>query len=233
MKIFARISFIYAVSAFLILMTFFIAFVSFGRALVGARKVTSRIILFFLGIRVKIVGKADPNAKMFVINHQSLVDIMVTEMVTPNVDFAWVAKKELFKMPFFGLSLRKTDMISLDREDRRGIVSLLKESKKRVDSGRVISIFPEGTRSKNKKIIRFKKGAKIVADKYALKVQPLVLVNCGNLFDTGRYEHRVGEVKAIFLDPIDATSEEEWLNSLRTKMQEIYNDELKHNSSYR
>jgi len=233
MKIFARISFIYAVSAFLILMTFFIAFVSFGRALVGARKVTSHIILFFLGIRVKVVGKADPSAKMFVINHQSLVDIMVTEMVTPNVDFAWVAKKELFKMPFFGLSLRKTDMISLDREDRRGIVSLLKESKKRVDSGRVISIFPEGTRSKNKKIIPFKKGAKIIADKYALKVQPLVLVNCGNLFDTGRYEHRVGEVKAIFLDPIEATSEEEWLKSLRTKMQEIYNDELKHNSSYR
>ena len=233
MKIFARISFIYAVSAFLILMTFFIAFVSFGRALVGARKVTSRIILFFLGIRVKIVGKADPSAKMFVINHQSLVDIMVTEMLTPNVDIAWVAKKELFEMPFFGLSLRKTDMISLDREDRRGIVSLLKESKKRVDSGRVISIFPEGTRSKNKKIIPFKKGAKIIADKYALKVQPLVLVNCGNLFDTGRYEHRVGEVKAIFLDPIEATSEEEWLKSLRTKMQEIYNDELKHNSSYR
>ena len=233
MKIFARISFIYAVSAFLMLMTFFIAFVSFGKALVGARKVTSRIILFFLGIKVKVVGQADPDAKMFVINHQSLVDIMVTEMVAPNVDFAWVAKKELFKMPFFGLSLRKTNMISLDREDRRGIVSLLKESKKRVDNGRVISIFPEGTRSKKKKILPFKQGAKLVADKYALRVQPLLLVNCGNLFDTGKYEHRVGEVKAIFLEPIDALSEDDWLKNLRTKMQEIYNDELKHNSSYR
>jgi len=233
MKIFARISFIYAVSAFLMLMTFFIAFVSFGKALVGARKVTSRIILFFLGIRVKVVGKADPNAKMFVINHQSLVDIMVTEMVVPNVDFAWVAKKELFEMPFFGLSLRKTNMVSLDREDRRGIVSLLKESKRRVDGGRVISIFPEGTRSKKKKILPFKQGAKLVADKYALRVQPLLLVNCGNLFDTGKYEHRVGEVKAIFLEPIDALSEDDWLKNLRTKMQEIYNDELKHNSSYR
>jgi len=234
MKIFARISFVYALIAFLILMTFFISFVVFNKALSAARKVTSRIILFFLGIRVKVEGEADPDARMFIINHQSLIDIMVTEMVTPKANVAWVAKKELFEMPFFGLSLRKTDMISLDREDRRGIVSLLKDSKKKVDDGRTIAIFPEGTRSKKRKILPFKQGAKMIADKYKLKVQPLLLINCGNSFDTSRYEHRVGEVKAVFLEPIEASSEnEDWLKDLRIKMQEKYNDELKHNSSYR
>jgi len=233
MKIFARISFLYAITVFLTLMTFFIAFVSFGYYLSAARKVTSKVILFFLGIRVQVEGRPDPNAKLFIINHQSLIDIMITEMIAPKADLAWVAKKELFELPFFGLSLRKTNMIRLDREDRRGIVSLIKDAKGRIDEGRSIAIFPEGTRSKKRRMLPFKKGAKIIADKYTLKVQPLILVNCGNLLDTGKYEHRFGTVKAIYLDSFEAKEDKEWLKELRETMQKRYDDELKHNPSYR
>jgi len=55
--------------------------------------------------RVRTKGTLDPDAQMFLVNHQSDIDIGIIETITPK-NIAWVAKRELFTIPFFGLVLR-------------------------------------------------------------------------------------------------------------------------------
>jgi 1-acyl-sn-glycerol-3-phosphate acyltransferase len=104
---------------------------------------------------------------------------------------------------------------------------LVKESKKRIDQGRCVVMFPEGTRSNGKEMRTFKPGAKMVADKYRLRVQPVVLINTARYFDLKNRSAQTGAVTVVYLDSFIASKENpDWLTDLRTTMQEVYNDYL-------
>lgn len=181
-------------------------------------------LLVFIPVRVK--GTPDPDAQMFLINHQSDIDIGVMETITDK-DLAWVAKKELFDVPFFGLVVRLPKDIALERESKTSLVKLIKECKDRLDHGRVITIFPEGTRTETGKMKPFKAGAKMVADKFSLKVQPVVLIATAQHFSNKRKIFRSGTITAIYLDPFTADKNNpEWLKETQIKMQQVYDTEL-------
>lgn len=233
MKIFARIRAIYA----LLIMALVLAVCILLCYLVKQknshlRNKSARLILALWGAKIKQVGKPNLDAMMVIANHQSLTDILVIESIYPK-DLCWVAKKELFDMPFFGHILKAPEMISIDREDKKGLIKLLQEAKDRLDKGRVLAIFPEGTRSSKDKLLPFKPGAKVIADKYSLVVQPIVLVGCRKIFDSKNLTHNFGTIKVIYLDPIVAKSEENWLEELREKMQKELDHELANNSGHR
>lgn len=188
-------------------------------------------LLVFSPVRVK--GTPDPDAQMFLMNHQSDLDIGIMETITAK-DLAWVAKKELFDVPFFGLVVRLPKDIALERESKSALVKLLKECKDRLDHGRVITIFPEGTRTETGKMKPFKPGAKIVADKYSLKVQPVVLIATAWHFSNKRKDFRPGTVTAVYLDAFMADKNDpDWLSNLHTTMQRVYDDELANHPRYR
>jgi 1-acyl-sn-glycerol-3-phosphate acyltransferase len=188
-------------------------------------------LLIFSPARVK--GTPDPEAQMFLINHQSDLDIGIMETISSR-DLAWVAKKELFNIPFFGLVVKLPKDIALERESKTALVKLIKACKDRLDHGRVITIFPEGTRTETGKMKPFKPGAKIVADKYALKVQPVVFIATAWHFSNKRKNFRPGTVTAIYLDSFIADKEDPlWLENLQIKMQKVYDDELENHPSYR
>jgi 1-acyl-sn-glycerol-3-phosphate acyltransferase len=181
-------------------------------------------LLVFIPVRVK--GTPDPDAQMFLINHQSDIDIGVMETITDK-DLAWVAKKELFDVPFFGLVVRLPKDIALERESKTSLVKLIKECKDRIDHGRVITIFPEGTRTETGKMKPFKAGAKMVADKFNLKVQPVVLIATAQHFSNKRKIFRSGTITAIYLDSFTADKNNpEWLNEAQMKMQHVYDTEI-------
>lgn len=188
-------------------------------------------LLVFLPVRVK--GTPDPDAQMFLLNHQSDIDIGIMETITSK-DLAWVAKKELFDVPFFGLVLKLPKDIALERESKTALVKLIKECKNRIDLGRVITIFPEGTRTETGRMKPFKPGAKLVADKFALKVQPVVLIATAWHFSNKRKDFRPGSVTAVYLEPFTADKNDpEWLNNLHATMQKVYDDELANLPRYR
>lgn len=188
-------------------------------------------LLVFIPVRVK--GTPDPDAQMFLLNHQSDIDIGIMETITDK-DLAWVAKKELFEVPFFGLVVRLPKDIALERESKTALVKLIKECKDRLDRGRVITIFPEGTRTETGKMKPFKAGAKMVADKYALKVQPVVLIATAWHFSNKRKVFHPGSVTAIYLDAFIADKENpQWLNETHDRMQKVYDDELANHPRYR
>jgi len=187
-----------------------------------AQKFTSWFIRLTLFMPVTVVGKEDPEAQMFLLNHQSDIDIGLMETITKR-DLAWVAKKELFDVPFYGLLVRLPKDIAVERESKSSLIKLIADCKDRLSYGRVITMFPEGTRSKSGKMRTFKPGAKMVADKFKLRVQPVVLIETSKHYDIKRYYHRPGRLTAIYLDSFDADrSDKEWLKRLQVEMQKTY-----------
>ena len=139
--------------------------------------------MYVLGIKLETQGNLDESCDMILLNHQSLLDIIVMEYIHSR-DLAWVAKKEITDLFFFGHIIKAPRMISVDRENKAGIIHLLKEAKDRLDKGRPIAMFPEGTRSNGKSMLSFRPGAKMLANRFNLRVQPIVLFNTRNIVDS-------------------------------------------------
>ena len=190
------------------------------------RKKWSRMQAYLTGYDLEVVGKPDPDAQMVLLNHQSLLDIIVMDASYPK-NLAWVAKKEIADMPFFGQILTLPKMIIVDREDKKSLIKLLKDAKERLEEGRVIAMFPEGTRGDGKKLLPFKMGARFLANKLNLKVQPAVVINTRQILDSLDFTARSGKVKIIYLDPIDPSQDKEWYSKLHEKMQKILDEETK------
>ncbi len=187
-------------------------------------KVWMTFQMYVLGIKLQTEGKLDESCDMLLINHQSLLDIIVMEYIHSR-DLAWVAKKEITDLFFFGHIIKAPKMISIDRENKAGIIHLLKEAKDRLDKGRPIAMFPEGTRSDGKSMSSFKPGAKMVANKYNLRVQPVVLFNTRNIVDSKKLLATPGVVKVVYLEPIQADKNTAWFEETEKKMNEAFNKE--------
>ena len=190
------------------------------------RQKWSRLQSYLTGYRLEIVGEPDPDAELVLLNHQSLLDIIVMDASYPK-DLCWVAKKEIADMPFFGQILTLPKMIILDREDKKSLVKLLAESKERIAQGRVIAIFPEGTRDDGKKLLPFKMGARFLASKLDLKVQPVVIINSRQILDSLNFTAKSGTVKIIYLPTIDPKADKNWYTKLHEDMQKILDRETK------
>jgi len=190
------------------------------------RKVWMRIQVKLLGITLEEEGKIDTSCDMVIMNHQSLLDIVVMEYIHDR-NLAWVAKKEIADLFFFGHIIKAPKMISINREDRSGIVTLIKEVKDRLSNGRPIAMFPEGTRGDGTKLKKFKSGAKIVADRYKLRVQPVVMLNTRKILDSKTLHATPGVVKVIYLEPVQADKSTNWLHETEEKMRTILENELK------
>lgn len=196
------------------------------------RKVWANMQTYIMGFNIKEKGKADKDAKLILVNHQSVVDIIALEAVYPK-DQCWVAKKELQKIPLFGHIITAPGMIAIDRKDKRSIIKIIKLTKQRVSEGRVVSMFPEGTRGDGKNLLEFQSGAKILAEKLDLKVQPVVMVNTKHIFDSQKITAHSGDISIIYLDSIDPKENENWFEEMKVNMQKRLNDELANYTSHR
>lgn len=183
------------------------------------------IQMYLLGIKLEVEGTLDESCDLVIMNHQSLLDIIVIEHLHSK-DLAWVAKKEISDIFFFGHIIKAPRMISIDRENKAGIIHMLKEAKDRLSKGRPISMFPEGTRSSGKEMLKFKSGAAMVANKLNLKVQPLVIINTKDILDSQKLTATPGVVKVIYLDPVQADKKTDWFAQTEKKMNDIFNEEM-------
>ncbi|WP_292656230.1 1-acyl-sn-glycerol-3-phosphate acyltransferase [Nitratifractor sp.] len=188
----------------------------------------NRVILFLLGAKIEKVGERDPRAELFLMNHQGIIDIITMEAIE-NVHWSWVAKKELFETPWFGRLLRRGDMISVDRQNKAGLVKLFKDVQKSLEEkGRAVAIFPEGTRAKNQQMLPFKPGPKFVAQKLGLVVQPVVIVGSKWILNEHDRTAHSGTVKVIYLPAVDvANAPKDWYETLRRQMQEAVDREAR------
>lgn len=189
----------------------------------------NRIILFLMGAKLEKVGEADPDADMVVMNHQGIVDIIGMEALQTG-HLRWIAKKELFNTPWFGHLLKNGDMISIDRDDKKGLIKLIRDVKESLEvKERQVAIFPEGTRAKHQKVLPLKAGTKFIAEKMKLKVQPVIITGSKWVLNEHDKTGHNGTVKYIYLPTIDvSTADEAWFKDLRVLMQEEIDREFHH-----
>jgi 1-acyl-sn-glycerol-3-phosphate acyltransferase len=190
------------------------------------RKGWAKLQAWLTGYKLEIVGEPDLEADMVILNHQSLLDIIILEATYPR-NVAWVAKKEIADMKFFGQIITLSHMIPIDREDKKSLLKLFSDCKEKIDEGRVIAIFPEGTRGDGKTIAPFKAGTKLIASKLRLKVQPAVVVNTRNVLDSQSFLAKSGKVKLIYLDSFYVKDNKNWFDEIQTQMQERLDLEIK------
>lgn len=189
------------------------------------RRVWAKMQMKAIGFTIETKGKLDETADMIILNHQSILDIVIMEILHPG-DPAWVGKKEITKIPFWGRILDASDMIVVDRDDKRSLIKLIKDAKDRLKNGRTVAMFPEGTRSDGKGILEFKEGPKFLAEKLGLKVQPVVILNSRNAMDSQNFEVRGGAIKVIYLDAISPKKDENWYEKMREDMKKTLSSAL-------
>ena len=235
MKIFAKIrfgwnAFVIAINTGLVMIPAIILFPKYKGPIMHH---LNRLTVFLMGARVEQEGEMDPEANMIVMNHQGIVDIIGMEALQNN-HLRWVAKKELFSMPLYGYLLRFGDMISLDRNSKAGLIKLMKDVKESIEvKHRAVAIFPEGTRARDQKVLPFKQGTKMIAEKLKLKVQPVVITGSKWIVDEHEKTAHGGTIHYKFLPTIDVGKEDKgWFDRLHDQMQkEIDNEYTDHHRS--
>jgi 1-acyl-sn-glycerol-3-phosphate acyltransferase len=110
-------------------------------------------------------------------NHQSLLDIPVVESL--KMDYRWVSKIENFRVPVLGQSMHLAGYISLKRGDKESVIKMMQQSEKVLRKGESVFIFPEGTRSPDSEIKKFKSGAFRLAMQTNTPVLPVIIDGTG------------------------------------------------------
>jgi 1-acyl-sn-glycerol-3-phosphate acyltransferase len=120
----------------------------------------------------------DDRACVIVVNHQSLLDILVLFRIFRH--FKWVSKIENFRVPCVGWNMTLNRYIKLRRGDRESVIRMLRACERTIHAGSSIMMFPEGTRSVNGRLRAFKPGAFEIALKTRSPLVPIVLEGTGN-----------------------------------------------------
>src|SRR5262245_25440923 len=110
----------------------------YGKYGYGITRLWTRIILMIGGVRLKVAGLShlDPKRQyIFLVNHQSYIDIPVLIQSLPSFQLRWIAKRELLWVPFFGWALWAAKHITVDRSDRMDALGSLNKAKERRQSG--------------------------------------------------------------------------------------------------
>jgi 1-acyl-sn-glycerol-3-phosphate acyltransferase len=126
--------------------------------------------------KIRLEGRKNiQKGKTYVIisNHQSAMDIVILYRL--NTHFKWIAKRELFKVPFVGWNLTLNKHVPIDRSNPKSAAVMMQKSLNHLKEGSSILIFPEGTRSTDGEIKRFKDGAFVIAKKAELSILPVVI----------------------------------------------------------
>jgi 1-acyl-sn-glycerol-3-phosphate acyltransferase len=159
-----------------------------GRATHHISRLWSRIHLRASGITVSVTGLENILSPPYIImcNHQSALDIYSLLVALP-IQFKWIAKRELFLIPFFGWAMKRAGYISLDRKHPREALKAMDDAAKKIRGGLNILIFPEGTRSKDGILLPFKKGGFSLALRARVPIVPVGISGSSRLQPKGSF----------------------------------------------
>ncbi|MBI3584141.1 MAG: 1-acyl-sn-glycerol-3-phosphate acyltransferase [Nitrospinae bacterium] len=157
------------------------------------------------GVRVEVSGienilKGRP--QIFVSNHQGMYDIFVLEGYLP-VNFLWIAKESLFKIPIIGWTMRRAGYIGINRTSPKKFLKSLGKAVDEIRNGKSIIIFPEGTRTRDGNVGRFKKGSLFLIFKTGVPVVPITISGSFDVLKKGEFRINSGKVRIHIDKPIE------------------------------
>ena len=179
------------------------------------------------GIRIHTIGLEKLDASrtyIFMSNHVSNLDPPLMLPLIPRRTSV-MAKKELFDIPLLGKTMRMGSLVPVDRKNRDAGISAVRAAADVIRKGINMTIYVEGGRSFDGKLIPFKKGPFYLAVECGVPVVPVTVVGTQHAMPKGRFSIKPGDVNVIFHDPIepkDFGDREE----LKVKVREVINSGL-------
>ena len=164
-----------------------------------------KIQLRTTGTTVKIQGQGniDPQKSYILVsNHQSNFDIFALLGYLP-IQFRWTAKAELFRIPFLGWAMTRIGYIPIERDSPKKAYRSMLRAAEKVQKGLSVMIFPEGTRSPDGNLQRFKKGVFFIALKSQAPILPIAIRGTGKIMQKGDWRTHPGKVQIIIDPPIE------------------------------
>lgn len=168
-------------------------------------RIWAKFILYASGFYYKVDAKYEikmDKSYMFVANHTSMTDIMLTLAAVRN-PFVFVGKKELGKIPLFGFFYKRT-CILVDRNSSRSRMEVFNRAQKRLGQGLSICIFPEGGVPNDESVIldEFKDGAFRLAIEHQIPIVPLTFMDNKRRFSYTFFSGSPGLMRVVIHPPI-------------------------------
>ncbi|XOF34368.1 MAG: lysophospholipid acyltransferase family protein [Candidatus Electrothrix sp. YB6] len=194
-------------------------------------RIWGSVFCWLANVRVRVEGleNLDPaRTYIFIGNHASMLDILSFSGYVTH-DFRWLSKKELFAIPFLGAGMRATDCISIDRSRGRQALQSLNEAAQQIARGASVILFPEGTRSIDGRLQKFKTGAIVLAIKAGVEVVPVGFNGTHQAMPAGKKLARGGDVvlrigSPFSIQQFDAKKKQELAAVLRRRVAELLDD---------
>jgi 1-acyl-sn-glycerol-3-phosphate acyltransferase len=169
-------------------------------------KVWAWITLKVTGVRPEVRGREKirkGESYIIIPNHQSHFDALAL-VTTLGIQFRWIAKKELLKVPLFGHALYLSRNIFIDRSDKKTSIKGIREGMNRLPPGASALFFAEGTRSPDGMIQEFKKGGFATAIERGLPILPVTINGSRKALPKGSIVFYPGQIEVVIGDPIEA-----------------------------
>lgn len=161
--------------------------------LLNDRRLDDAIIQFWgrgscwmFGVKIDVRGLENipEGGCLYLFNHTSFFDIFVMSAILRGVRFG--AKIELFKIPFFGMAMRRLGVLPIARERREEVFKIYKAAEGRIKNGERFALAPEGTRQTVERLGSFKAGPFVFAINAKAPVVPVVILNAVHILPKGQ-----------------------------------------------
>lgn len=156
------------------------------------------------GIRYRIQGKENlPKENAILLcKHQSAWETVFLQVLLPPQ--TWVLKKQLLSIPFFGWALKQLEPIAIDRQKPNSAKQLLQQGKVRLQQGRWVIIFPEGSRIAVGQVGKYSRSGAMLAKETGYLVVPMAH-NAGVFWPRNSFIKKPGTIDVVIGAPIDPT----------------------------
>ena len=178
-----------------------------GDLVLALARLWSRVILGVPGVKLEVKMRAplEPGRPyVFMPNHASMVDIWAVFVAIP-ASFRFIAKKQLASIPLFGWAMAAGRFIFIDRQNAASARRTMDEASRRIRAGQSVVIFPEGTRTRDGRLMPFKKGGFHLAIDSGAAVVPVAIKGSREVMPRGAALIRAGTVTLEVDAPIPTT----------------------------
>lgn len=176
----------------------------------------ARIFCWLAFVKVTVSGRENINpdtSYVFVANHQGAYDIFSLFGYLGH-NFRWMMKESLHRIPFVGWACKSSGHIFVDNSSVSATRRTMQEAESQLRGGMSLTVFPEGARTWDGKMRRFKKGAFLLAVEFNLPVVPVTIDGAFDVLPRFKFLPRPGHIKLTIHRPIPPSADGHDITSL-------------------